>query len=144
MEEITAEALVIPEETLATRRDKVPNALTSSLQNHKLSLTPLNSTRSDLITSHGTLPSAASSSCLDVSKLHWRMQRSDSFPELPRRKSSFPVRDSGCVADHSDYDQPKAHTAICASTVINLHSCCLPSVEPNIKAETEQLLEKFK
>ncbi|KAL3989240.1 SH2 domain family protein [Acanthocheilonema viteae] len=147
MEETAPEAFVIPKETSAIRRDEVPNASTSrmcSLQNHKLSLTSLNSVRGEVIASSNTLPAAISASCLDVSKLHWRMSRSDSLPALPKRKVSFPVRDSGCIVDNSDYDQPRVHTTMSTSTVVDLPDYWSSFIEPNNKAHTGQLLERFK
>ncbi|CAG9536773.1 unnamed protein product [Cercopithifilaria johnstoni] len=146
MEEPNAPALIIPKETSAIGRGEFPSASTSRLyhlQNHKLSLTSLNSMRSELIASNNVLPPAISASSLDISKLHWRMPRSDSFPALPKREVSFPIRDSGCVVDNSDYDQPKACINSSTSTAIDLHNYRSPLIELNNKTQTEQL-ERFK
>lgn len=147
MEETTNAVLIVPKENSMTERDEVLSASTSKLYhlpNDKLSLTSLNSIRSELIASSSTSPPVTSTSCLDVSKLHWRMPRSDSFPALPKRKVSFPIRDSGCVVDNSDYDHPRAYTTISITTAIDLHNYRSPFIEPNNKQQTEQLLERFR
>uniref|UniRef100_A0A0R3S323 SH2 domain-containing protein n=1 Tax=Elaeophora elaphi TaxID=1147741 RepID=A0A0R3S323_9BILA len=146
IEETTA-TLVAPKEILAIRENEVISASTSRLshlqQNHKLSLTSLNSICNEQTPSSNTLlPTYAS--CLDISKLHWRMPRSDSFPALPKRKVSCPIRDSGCVMDSSDYDQPRARTTMSTSIAIDLRNYWSPFIELNNKAQTEQLLERFK
>ncbi|VDK73288.1 unnamed protein product [Litomosoides sigmodontis] len=146
IEETTTSALIIPNETLALRRDEVPDASTLTIcqrQNYKLSLTLLNSMRHKLLASSSVLPLTSSTSFIDVSKLHWRIPRSDSFPILPKRKVPFPIRDSGCIADNSDYDRPNPHTTVSTNTAIGLRNCRLPFIALNNKTQTEQL-EKFR
>ncbi|EJD75355.1 hypothetical protein LOAG_17483 [Loa loa] len=116
----------------------------SHLHNHKLSLTSLNSMRNELIASSSTLSSPTTASCFNVNKLHWRMPRSDSLPVLPKRKVSLPIRDSGCIVDNPDYDQPKAYTTISTNTAIDLQNYRSPFIESNNTLQTEELLTKFK
>uniref|UniRef100_A0A915PRJ1 SH2 domain-containing protein n=1 Tax=Setaria digitata TaxID=48799 RepID=A0A915PRJ1_9BILA len=117
---------------------------TSSLSN-KLPVVSLNSTDNDLIASGPVLLSpTTSASCIDISKLHWRIPRSSSFPALPERKVSFPIRDSGCVVDNSDYDQPRPSTTAVTNTVIDLLNYRSPFIEPSNKPQMQRLLEKFR
>ncbi|VDO31631.1 unnamed protein product, partial [Onchocerca flexuosa] len=146
MEKATTAALIVPEALSNMGQDKILNASMPNLdhlQNHKLSMISLNSVRSELPASSVTLSPTMSASCLDVNKPNWRMPRSGSFPALPKRKVPLPSRDSGCVVDSSDYDQPRTCTITSISTAIDLHNYRSPFIEPNNKPLTEQLLERF-
>ncbi|MCP9257833.1 SH2 domain-containing protein 3C [Dirofilaria immitis] len=137
MEETTTAVLIVPEKSSNMRRDGVLDASMSNLNhspNHELSLISSNSVRSEL----------KSASYLDVSKLHWRMPRSDSFPILPKRKVPPPIRDSGYVVDNSDYDQPKSCTTTSITTAIDFVNYRSPFIELNDKPQTNQLLERFR
>uniref|UniRef100_A0AAF5PJA3 SH2 domain-containing protein n=1 Tax=Wuchereria bancrofti TaxID=6293 RepID=A0AAF5PJA3_WUCBA len=135
MEKTTVAALTVPE---------VVSPSTSKLcylQDHKLSLTSLNSVCSELTASSSALSPGTSASCLEISNLHWHMPRSDSFPVLPKRKVSLPTRDRGYVPGNPDYDRSRACAAM---SVINLHNYQSPFIKPNNKPQTEELLEKFR
>ncbi|VDM96924.1 unnamed protein product [Onchocerca ochengi] len=148
MEKATTAALIVQEEPSNMGKNEILNASMSNLdqlQNRNLSLISLNSVRSEnLTTSSVTSPPTTSVSCLDVSKLHWRIPRSDSFPALPKRKVPLPIRDSGCVVDNSDYDQPRTRTITSISSAIDLHNYRSPFIEPNNKPQSKQLLERFR
>ncbi|VDN93845.1 unnamed protein product [Brugia pahangi] len=111
MEKATIAASTVPE-VVSPSRSKL-----CYLQDHKLSLTSLNSAGSELTDSNSALSSGTSVSCIEISNLHWRMP------------------------GNHDYDRPRACGAISA---INLHNYQSPFIEPNNKPQTEELLEKFR
>lgn len=61
------------------------------------------------------LSNGLSQSCHNIHELQWRFPRTDSAPSLPIRKTTAPVRDSGCIADTTDYDLPFG------STIMTIH-----------------------
>lgn len=128
----------------STEPDEILDASTSSLNyltNRKMSVTSLVNSSTFLATSSHALTSA---SCQDVSKLHWRLPRTGSAPSLPNRKPTLPTRDSGCVADSADYDQPRTQCAASTSSAIDVHNYQSPHIEPNNRPQTQELIEKFR
>uniref|UniRef100_A0A0N5AT31 SH2 domain-containing protein n=1 Tax=Syphacia muris TaxID=451379 RepID=A0A0N5AT31_9BILA len=90
------------EDTPADIIDAYSNKLYRSQQH--TSLTSLNSIKP--LSSVQSVPSMTQS-CFDVSKLNWRLPRTESIPSLPERKAGCSsTRDSGFVTDTSDYDHP--------------------------------------
>ncbi|VDM95984.1 unnamed protein product [Thelazia callipaeda] len=132
--------------------DEVLDASSSSLNHlptHKSSLISLNSLRDDVSSQTSKrlnttkLSQVTSASCHDISRLHWCIPRSGSVPALPKRKFSLPIRDSGCVADNADYDQPKVLNCTKASTsAIDLINHRSALIEPNNKPQSQELLQK--
>ncbi|VDM47086.1 unnamed protein product [Toxocara canis] len=124
----------------------VLDASTSSLVRRleHSSLTSLNSVKNVPLGS-----SPISQSCQDVSKraskLHWRLPRTDSAPSLPARKPSLPVRDSGCVPDSSDYDQPRPSSySTDQPTLIDAVRYRSSLIDTENRPQTKELVDKFR
>lgn len=127
-------------DTMEGAADDVLDASTSSLV-RKLdhaSLTSLNNMKT------APLISSSSQSCQDVSKLHWRLPRTDSAPSLPARRESIPVRDSGCVPDTSDYDQPRSSVCTRPPSIIDIRAYRSPYIEPENLPQTKELVSRFR
>ncbi|VDK18802.1 unnamed protein product [Anisakis simplex] len=111
------------------------------------SLTSLNSLKTPPPFSNAN---TISQSCQDVSKqtsntqLHWRIPRTDSAPLLPARKPSLPTRDSGCIADSSDYDQPKASNSFDQPSLIDAVHYRSSLIDIDNRPLTKELVEKLR
>uniref|UniRef100_F1KWC0 Breast cancer anti-estrogen resistance protein 3 n=1 Tax=Ascaris suum TaxID=6253 RepID=F1KWC0_ASCSU len=134
-----------PMKAPTAKSDDILDASTSSLARRleHSSLTSLSSVKDTALNSN-----PISQSCQDItrrnSKLHWRLPRTDSAPSLPARKQSLPVRDSGCVADSSDYDQPRPSHCADRPTLIDAVQYRSSLIDDENRPQTKELFEKFK
>ncbi|VDK28263.1 unnamed protein product [Gongylonema pulchrum] len=124
------------------KTDEVLDASSSNLDLADYSLS-LKSLRTGPVSLSSPLQ-LTSVSCQEINKLHWRLPRAGSAPLLPNRNFSFPVRDSGCVTDSADYDQPRVQCVASTSSAIDVDNYQSPHIETESKPQTRQLLQNFR